>query len=455
MDRGSKRGNALSSMATLRVAITWIAVGSLGSLIVAGTARGQDLAPAPRDFKVPTGESTPIFGPTPFAAKAATDSQAQTRTQERRDFVRAMMKGGLHKEALQCLEDVIRQDPKNPDALMLRAWYRTKLGLPMDDSLVDDELTAVDQLLEKAPEDAKMRGVRGALLTSKGDFDRAILELTYAIDHRLTWDAFYYYRGLARMRRRDYKEAVDDFNTAAGLSGPRQIPAQIFTARGRCYAALGEQDRAISDFTKVIDRFPSAYGPYELRAEAYFRKYDLKNCLADQDQIVKLRPDDFIAYVARGFVRYQNHDRAGALSDMDRAVQLGQTSPAPYFCRAVLAVLVHQDGDRNLADMDRAIALLPRFAFFYAFRGYLHARKSMYVPAGKDLVLCLYSLTQMEFKPYVHIDQARGHWAVGLNWRIKGSRKEPKPVWADTPAEEQAIPVAIQHLVAAVLAPAK
>jgi hypothetical protein len=132
-----------------------------------------------------------------------------------------------------------------------------------------------------------------------------------------------------------------------------------------------------------------------------------------------------------------------------------QTSPAPYFCRAVLAVLVHQDGDRNLADTDRAIALLPRFAYFYAFRGYLHARKSMYVPAGKDLVLCLYSLTQMEFKPYVHIDQARGHSAVGLNWRIKDSRKVPRPVWADTPAEEQAIPVAIWHLVAAVLAPAK
>ena len=418
-------------------------------------ARGQDLAPAPPDFKVPTGESTKISRPTPFAAEAATDSEAHARIQERLDLVHAMMKGRLHEAALKSLDDVIRQDPKNPEALMLRAWCRTKLGLSLDDSLLEDELTAIDQLLEKDARNAKMRGLRGVLLTSTENLDGAIVDLSYAIDHTLAQDAFYYYRGLARMRRRNHKEALDDFNTAAGLSYPSQIPAQILSARGRCYAALGEQECAIADFTKVIDRFPDKYGAYELRAEAYFRKNDLPHCLADQDQIVKLRPNDFIVYVARGFVRYQNHDRAGALADMDRSVQLGQSSPAPYFCRAVLAVLVHQDDDKHLADMDRAIALLPRFVFFYAFRGYLHAQKSMYLPAGKDFVLCLYAINQMEFKPYVHFDKARGHWAVGLNWRIKGSRSEPKPVWADTPAELQAIPVAIQHLVAAALAPAK
>ena len=59
------------------------------------------------------------------------------------------------------------------------------------------------------------RGLRGVLLMSKGDFGRAIAELSYAIEHQAASVQAYYHRGLARMWRTDYKEALDDFNQAA------------------------------------------------------------------------------------------------------------------------------------------------------------------------------------------------------------------------------------------------
>ena len=71
MARGSIRGHARSRNGALRVAFSWIAVGSLWSLLATRTACAQELLPAPPDFERPEGGSAPAFGSTPLAPEVA------------------------------------------------------------------------------------------------------------------------------------------------------------------------------------------------------------------------------------------------------------------------------------------------------------------------------------------------------------------------------------------------
>jgi tetratricopeptide (TPR) repeat protein len=330
------------------------------------------------------------------------------------------------------------------------------LGLSLDDSLLEAELTAVDWVLAQTPRDGRVRNVRGALLASKGDFDRAIAELSYAIEHQAASIQAYYHRGLARMRRTDYKEALDDFNHAADRYEPREIPAQILMGRGQSYAACGDLERAIADFSAVIERYPKEFGPYRLRARAYAEKKDLDHALADHDQIVRLRPDDPGVYLERSFVRLNRGDNAGAMSDMDRFVQLNPRSFGAYFCRAAMSILSGQGDDCSLADLNRAIALEPGFALSYAFRGYLRVRKLMYAPAFSDFALAIRRLALLDLKPFCSIEgiaSERGKFSVGLNWSYKGDQALAKPKTNASNVEGQCIELATHSLLAAAFGP--
>ena len=65
------------------------------------------------------------------------------------------------KAALVDVDHVLEQGPENFEGLQLRSFCRMTLGLRLDDSLLDAELSAIEQLLEKEPKDAWHRGIHG------------------------------------------------------------------------------------------------------------------------------------------------------------------------------------------------------------------------------------------------------------------------------------------------------
>ena len=110
----------------------------------------------------------------------------------------------------------------------------------------------VDRILQCEPTNAGALRIRGVLAVQKNEVSRGIAELTYAIDHRSGWDgAVCYHRALAFNRKRDH-------------------------------------ERAIADFTTLIEKYPKEYQWYRCRARAYVEKKDLAHALADYDQIERL-----------------------------------------------------------------------------------------------------------------------------------------------------------------------
>jgi len=473
MARGYVRGGARTTYPLAAVPISWIAMGFVSSLILAGNAHGQDLVPAPPDFKPdvspvivtpppapvddsPIDLSPPAPGPSNlndeihhrFGAPAA-PSFAGDFVAERLERAGAKAKEGKYVEALDEVELVLSQDPTNSKALLLRTLCRIGLGLPLDDAFLAAELHAVDECVMADGTNSVWRAIRGILLNYNGDPRRAVAELTYAIERRSGMAGWYYHRGLARMQMEEYTQAISDLSLAATRCTPGQVPLQILTERARCFLRCGDFDRAIADLTVAIGRHPKEYAPYELRSDAYLEKKDTNRALADYEQVVKLRPNDSMVWVRCAILRFRNGDGAGALSDMNRAVKLDPQRAGVYFLRGVLRFLIDGVGDQVLADADRAVALAPGDPFLYACRGILRAKDLRCVPAFNDFVTCFLLRKRVELRLYGNIDHARGGFKVGINWTIKESENQPKPRILASTSDRQCIDLAMQHLVAA------
>jgi tetratricopeptide (TPR) repeat protein len=203
---------------------------------------------------------------------------------------------------------------------------------------------------------------------------------------------------------------------------------QILAYRGECHALRGDLARSIADFSAAIQQRPDDAALHAARAMAYEQNDDLDRALADHDQVVRIAPNEPRAYFGRLNARINKGDHTGAMADMDRIVQLDPKDWGPYTYRAVLALLLLNDRERALLDLDRALAIEPRESLSYALRGYLRGGKQEFVPALRDLALCVGTLPLVEFKLLFRIDFERQRFFAGLEY----GPKEP-----DAPAKSQ------------------
>ena len=88
----------------------------------------------------------------------------------------------------------------------------------------------------------------------------------------------------------------------------------------------GDYNKAIEDFTNIIDLDPDNYSAYYYRANAKFnlKKKDATGALMDYNKAIELKPDYADAFYNRGFCRQYMDDRDGACHDWDKAAALGK-----------------------------------------------------------------------------------------------------------------------------------
>lgn len=187
---------------------------------------------------------------------------------------------------------------------------------------------------------------RGTAYSSKGDHDRAILDLNEAI--RLSPNHAYMYRdrGIDYSEKSDYDLAIQDYNEAIRLN-PNDT--SVYVVRGDAYKEKGDYDRAIQDFDEVIRLDPTYARAYSDRGSAYSGKDDYDRAIQDYDQAIRLNPKYTSAYYSRGSAYYSKRD-------YDRAVQ----------------------------NYNEAIRLYPNFALFYEIRGDAYFNQSNLTAAITD-----------------------------------------------------------------------
>jgi len=296
----------------------------------------------------------------------------------------------------------------------------------------DRSIAACTRIIQGRGETAKNSAIahheRGLAYRSKGDFDRAIADLSEAVRLDPKYAEAYYGRGLAYGNKDDLDRAIADYSEAIRLK-PR-VPAVHYN-RGKLYQLQGNNDRAIADFSEAIRLDPKFAAAYNNRGFAYLNQGRTDRAIADFDEAIRLDPKFADAYSNRGKL-YQlqgNNDRA--IADLSEAIRLDPKLASAYNDRGN-AYGARGNIGRAIADFDEAIRLEPKYAVAYNNRGFAYLTQGRIAPAIADFSEAI----RLEPK-FVFAYSNRGHaYRVrGNNYRAiadlsEAIRLEPKFVSA-------------------------
>jgi tetratricopeptide (TPR) repeat protein len=369
------------------------------------------------------------------------------------------------------LDGVLRRQPDHAGAYALRGLIRVDQSGGSDPSALEVALADVRRAIELSPEEPRARLARGMLAIGKHDYDAAIVDLTWEVEHHVDPVAALSFRGLAYLRKGEFDRALADLTEAerscngigaAVRSNSPLSPSMVRLARyycqnswnrGLCYANKCQFDRAIEEFSVAIDHYSEGAEIYGARSQAYWMNGDLDHALADIEQFIRLCPEEPRGYVQRSNLLFNKGEFDRLQSDLDHLVQLCPKECGPYFIRAVLTTLARQDWDHAVADMDRALTIDPGVCPFYLFRGVLNARNAKLLPTCRDLAAFFLTLqrTELQFNCKIELptETKLGRFWIGIGWRSKRDSKKPQPERPGLNVNAQCIDLGMERLAAA------
>ena len=156
------------------------------------------------------------------------------RFQEQGDFA----------SSIEVLNDLLRRDPGNPEALYQRGNANRTLG-QLEDAIGD--YTAA---LRSDPELVEAYLRRGVSHANLGRFEEAILDFDQVILLDGPDATMLRNRGLAYYELDRWQEAIEDLDVAIELDPTMSV---AFNDRGLSYVKLGQYKRAIEDFDQAVE----------------------------------------------------------------------------------------------------------------------------------------------------------------------------------------------------------
>jgi len=149
-----------------------------------------------------------------------------------------------------------------------------------------------------------------------------------------------------------------------------------------------DYDRAITHYSKLIERDPASSGAFKSRGAAYFAKGDYEHATADFNEAIRLDPKlaaELTNAFGNGGVAYvEKNEYDHAIADFSAAIRLDPTSPKFFYQRGK-AYDAKQDYGHAIADYSEAIRLDPKNASAFYNRGNAFAGKQDYDHAIADL----------------------------------------------------------------------
>jgi tetratricopeptide (TPR) repeat protein len=217
------------------------------------------------------------------------------------------------------------------------------------ENLAPESTLSVDELISLTREKIAKKDYQGARL----EINKAI-----AIDPQNV--ELYVIRGGIFIGLQRYDRAINDYDQAIQIS-PQHKSA--FAGRGRAYGLLGQYEKAIKNYSQVIAQDPSYPHIYVERGWMYVLKND-RQAIDDANSALALNPQDYIAYFIRG-AAYANIYTRSPLPPTDLTGHLISLLPGLSYREA-------EEKQKAIDDYDKAIALHPKYALAYHYRGLLY-----------------------------------------------------------------------------------
>lgn len=213
-------------------------------------------------------------------------------------------------------------------------------------------LLSVD--LKKSPSSAAEDHLnRGVGHINEGEYDKAIVEFSRAIEIQPGNAIQHSNRGNAHFFKGDCEKAIDDYSRAIEI---KPDYANAYYNRGNAYYSKGDCDRAIEDFSRAIEIQPDFGEAYLNRGNAYSGRGDYDTAIDDYSKAIAIRHDDASAYSDRGNAYYFKGRYDRAIEDYNKAIELRPDYANAYFNRGNAYYYMHEY-EKSREDVRKAESL--------------------------------------------------------------------------------------------------
>lgn len=177
------------------------------------------------------------------------------------------------------LNRAIEIDPDNTDAYLYRC-----LCYALQDSVLKSADDAIEYFLRAGKLDERFNQIIPILQQYAGPYLLALINKNF-----VTHFSMFTLRGNTYFHMKKYRECITDIDAAERLMDGHLDMAAAAT-RATAYTELGEHDKAIKDYTYIIDVLGK--DAYAARANAYISLGRSTEALRDLDSAIALSPDD-------------------------------------------------------------------------------------------------------------------------------------------------------------------
>ena len=175
------------------------------------------------------------------------------------------------------------------------------------------------------PENAQKHIEAAATYYAGGEYDKAIIELTKAIELEPDNADAYTNLALSHFKNGDYENAVAAWTEVIKFNPDEAGP---YYERGTSYFNLDQYELAIDDLSQAIDLDPTNADAYRVRGKSHAFMEDYEQAIADFSQTIELDPASDEAYFNRAVstttIGKTESDLAKIIADYGMVMQISE-----------------------------------------------------------------------------------------------------------------------------------
>jgi len=295
---------------------------------------------------------------------------------------------GKYTEAFDNYTTAITLNPNFAEAYVNRAQVKMMFAFQEKEAIINDCNAAI----RINPKIGAAYFLRGVMKMSKDNYSDALVDfktaavydtsllhdMNYKLDRSFVESILaessnkeksthflYFKMGFDKAQSGQYKEAVEYYDKAIKIEAKTPM---YFDARGAAKISLKEYQGAIKDFDTAIRLNPNIDLAYYHRGLAYQYSENYDKAVADFSIALIIKPDnkEYLAY--RGFNRRQTEDYEGAIKDFDRLIFLDPNDDNALLERAVTYANMNKY-QLAIEDLNKAIKINPNSEYHYYHRG--------------------------------------------------------------------------------------
>jgi tetratricopeptide (TPR) repeat protein len=243
--------------------------------------------------------------------------------------------------------------------------------------------------LEILPDNIETLNWRTIAYMNSQDYDKSMADCSRILKLNPNYAEAYLHRGILYSFNQEHDKAISDYNKSIALDS-NYIKTDNYCRRGISYFKKENYDQALSDFNKAIEDYSYNTMAYSCRGGVYLIKKEYDKAIMDYNKAIAMdsSKESTYYYNGRGLAYFGQEKFDDAIFDYNHAIKIDNNNSQAYFNRAAVYDRLN-NYDKAISDYNKFIELSPANAVGYDNVGYACIKLKNYDKAILSFNKCI------------------------------------------------------------------